>query len=160
PPINLVGGLDAGPQLTVQSGNNTKNVPGGSGDYHATLSDTANFFAPGPITVSGPGGADVGKFIATFTPPAFQTLTSPPPDASNPTTVTRSDGLTVTWSGGNSNTYIEIQGFNPAGDTGQIGASFQCNVPSSAGSFTIPPNVLLALPTGNFGGLIFAPAML
>ncbi|HJZ97300.1 MAG TPA: hypothetical protein VKE70_12400 [Candidatus Solibacter sp.] len=160
PPITLVGGLDAGPQLTVQSGNNTRAVPGGDGDYRATLSANANFFAPGPITVSGPGGADVSKFNVTVTPPALPTLTSPPPDASSPTAVTRSSGLTVTWSGGNDQTYIEIQGFSTTDDTGSLGASFQCNVPSSAGSFTVPPNVLLALPAGNFGGLIFAAAML
>jgi uncharacterized protein (TIGR03437 family) len=160
PPINLIAGLDAGPQLTVQSGSNTKNVPGGSGDYHTILSNNATFFVTGPITVSGPGGADVSKFNVTVTPPTFPTLTSPPPDAANPTAVTRSSGLTVTWSGGNDQTYVEIQGFSPAGDTGQIGASFQCNVPSSAGSFTIPPNILMALPAGDLGGLIFAPAML
>jgi uncharacterized protein (TIGR03437 family) len=160
PPINLIAGLDAGPQLTVQNGNNTTAIPGGSGDYHATLSADASFFAPGPITVSGPGGADVQKFNVTVTPPAFPRLTSPSPDASSPTTVTRSSGLTVTWSGGNDQTYIEIQGFNSTDDTGSLGASFQCNAPSSAGSFTIPPNILMALPAGSSGGLIFAPAIL
>jgi len=160
PPINLIGGLDAGPQLTVQNGNNTRAIPGGEGDYHAVLSANASFFVPGPITVSGPGGADVQKFSVTVTPPAFPTLTSPPPDASSPTAVTRSSGLTVTWSGGNDQTFIQIQGFNATDDTGSLGASFQCNVPSTAGTFTIPPNVLMALPASNFGGLIFAAAVL
>jgi hypothetical protein len=37
-----------------------------------------------------------------------------------------------------------------------IGATARCTVAASAGTFTIPPYVLLALPAGNFGTLQFS----
>ena len=37
--------------------------------------------------------------------------------------------------------------------------SFQCLVSAAGGSFTIPPNVLLAMPPNNFGGLSFKPTV-
>jgi hypothetical protein len=35
------------------------------------------------------------------------------------------------------------------------GATAVCKVPASAGTFAIPPYVMLALPAGGFGGLYF-----
>jgi hypothetical protein len=160
PPIVLVAGLDAGPQMTVQGPNGSKNVTGGSGDYSAVVSDNGTYFAPGTMTVSAPGGADVQKFSASFTLPALPTLTSPPPDAPTPTTVTRANGLTVNWSGAAPNTYVEIDGVSAIDNSNTVGASFQCNVAAAAGSFTIPSNILLALPGGNFGALYFTPGIL
>lgn len=87
-------------------------------------------------------------------------MTSPTPDSVNPLSVTRSNGLTVSWSGGSANEYIELVGYNNTDNTGATGASFQCTVPASAGTYVVPPSVLLALPAGNFGGLIFHPAVM
>lgn len=130
------------------------------GDYRATLSGTGNYFAPGTITVSGPGGSDVHGFSTSITLPALPTMTSPPPDSINPTSVTRANGLTVTWSGGSPTGYVELNGFSNSDNTGANGVSFQCSVQAGSGTFTVPPSVLLALPGNNFGGLSFSPAII
>ena len=87
-------------------------------------------------------------------------MTSPPPDPANPFTVTRSSGVTVTWTGGSANEFVELNGFSFTDNTDNLGAAFQCVVPASAGTFTIPPSVLLALPAGNNGGMDFYPTVL
>jgi hypothetical protein len=144
----------------VQGPNGSKNASGGGGDYRATLSSTGNFFAPGVITVSAPGGADIPALSASITVPAFPTMTSPPPDSANLTSVTRANGMTVTWSGGSPAGFIELDGFSYTDNTFTNGISFQCSVPAGSGSFTIPPSVLLPLPAGNFGGLNFDPQVM
>jgi hypothetical protein len=160
PPIGLQAGLDAGPQITVQGPAGSQSASGSGGGYSATLGGAGNFFSPGTITVSAPGGKDVHSFSASITLPALPTMTSPPPDAANPFSVTRSSGLTVIWAGGSANTYIELDGFSATDNTYSNGVSFQCSVPAGPGSFTIPPSVLLALPANNFGGLDFRPGVM
>jgi uncharacterized protein (TIGR03437 family) len=157
PPFATLTGLDAGPQINVQGPNGAKNVPGSGGSYTATISANGTYFAAGTYTVSAPGGADGSKFSAQITIPTMAAMTGPTPDAQNPTTVTRSNGLTVTWTGGQANQTIQLEGFNATDNTYNTGADFMCSVPGSAGTFTIPPTVLSALPPGSFGGLTFRP---
>jgi uncharacterized protein (TIGR03437 family) len=152
-PIVPVAGLDAGPQITVQGPGGNKNVAGSGGTYKATVSANGSYLSAGNYTVSAPGGVDVPKFSAQFAIPTMPTMTSPTPDAPNPTTVTRSNGLTVTWTGGQANGIIQLEGYNATDNTYSVGADFLCTVPAAAGTFTIPPSVLLAIPAGNFGGM-------
>jgi uncharacterized protein (TIGR03437 family) len=152
-PLVPVAGLDVGPQIMVQGPGGNKNVAGSGGTYRATISANGSYLSAGNYTVSAPGGADVPKFSAQFTIPTMPTMTSPTPDAPNPTTVTRSNGLTVTWTGGQANEIIQLEGFNATDNTYNVGADFLCSVPAAAGTFTIPPSVLLAMPAGSFGGL-------
>ena len=159
PPGLTFAGLDAGPQITVQGPKGSKNASGSGGSYNTTLDGSGNFFTPGTITVSVPGGADVHSVSTSITLPALPVMTSPPPDSVNPFSVTRSSGLTVAWSGGSANAYIQLDGFSAADNTNTSGASFQCTVPADNGTFTVPPSVLLAFPAGNFGGLYFQPAI-
>jgi len=42
-------------------------------------------------------------------------------------------------------------------NTGLTGAQVICQVPSSAGTFTVPAYALSALPAGNFGAINFFP---
>ena len=156
PPITIQGPLDAGAQVTLQGPNGAKNASLSSGQLNATVSATGNYLTPGAYTVSAPGGKDVSTFSASITIPASATLTSPPLDAASPVSVTRSNGLTVTWSGSQAG-YIQIEVFGATDNTFTTGADVQCNAPAAAGSFTIPPSVLLALPAGNFGQLAFRP---
>ncbi len=156
-PLTLLAGLDAGPQATVTGANGTKVVPGSGGSYQAELSANGTYYASGATTVAFPGGADIPAFNTTITPPAFPTMTSPKADASSPTAVTKANGLTVTWTGGSANVYVEIDGSSSTDQTGSAGASFSCTVPSTAGTFTIPASVMLAMPSGNLGGIYFAP---
>jgi uncharacterized protein (TIGR03437 family) len=155
PPFVPVAGLDPGPQISVQGPNGTKTMTGGGGTYRGTLSPNGSYLVPGTYTISAPGGADIPKFSAQVTIPTMPVMTSPVPDAAIPFTVTRSNGMTVTWTGGQANQMIQIEGFNATDNTFNIGADFLCSVPAAAGTFTVPPSVLMALPAGGFGGLNF-----
>jgi len=158
-PVTSQGLLDAGPQLTVQGPNGSQNASLNGNFYQATLSANGGFFSPGTITVSAPGGANVPSFSTSVTLPVLPTMTSPPPDPANAFSVTRSSGLTVSWSGGAANEYIVLIGASATDNTYSVGTFFECVSPASAGSFVIPPSVLLALPPGNFGGMDFSPTL-
>jgi uncharacterized protein (TIGR03437 family) len=142
--------LDAGPsiRLTTPSGTGIGNVtlPFQDGGYSISgLMPTGSF--QGTYTFTGSGGPDIGIFSAKVDWPggggSFSFSTP------NKTSVTRSNGLTVTWNRPSStdpDEYIQIFGFAFVSNV-PFGAEFVCNVPLAAGRFTIPPAVLLALPT-------------
>jgi len=111
-------------------------IPGG---LNATL-------LPGTYTLSGAGGADVGKFNASVTLGPPLTITG-----GLPTTVTRSAGLTLNWTGGNASDLVQIIGY--AGTTTGTGANattdateFICSTTAGAKTFTVPSSILLQLP--------------
>ena len=145
---------DAGSSFTVTGPNGSKTVAGNPGQFSATLSGSGTFLIPGTFTISGKGGADIGAFSAPFNIPAAPVMTSPAIYATQPP-VTRSSGLPVSWTGGGSSAYVQIQVQSPTDSTYTSGATAVCNVPASAGSFTIPPYVLLALPAGNLASFQF-----
>jgi hypothetical protein len=63
--------------------------------------------------------------------------------------VTRTQGVNVTWSGGASGSYVSIIGNSGATIGGKlVSVTFTCLAPVSAGQFTVPVPVLLALPAG------------
>jgi uncharacterized protein (TIGR03437 family) len=157
-PLTETGTLNAGTPLSVKGPNGMQTFAGSGGAFSGTLSSNGSYLTAGTYTVSMPGGADVPGFSAGITIPAFPTMTSPPPDAANATSVSRSSGLTVTWTGGSSSAFVVLDGTSATDNTYTTGASFECLAPAGAGSFTIPPSVLLAMPAGNFGGLDFHPA--
>lgn len=139
-------GLDPGPSIKVTGPNGSQNITVNASGQQTLAPGT--FLSPGAYTSTGTGGADIGSFTAPLTIPAPPTLTSP---ANVP--VTRANGITLTWSGGAANSIIQIQGNNATDNSGNIGESFTCFAAASAGTFSIPPSVLLTLPPGNFGGL-------
>jgi len=152
--LNIVKELDAGPVVTLTgpNGSQTIAVNGNSANL-----GPGNFLAPGDYTASGTGGADIGSFNAPFTIPTFATLVTPASGTN--VAVTRANGFTLTWSGGTSDSFIEIDGQSATDPSNTNGASFSCVVLASAGTFTIPPSVLLALPAGSIGGWDFKPSM-
>jgi len=145
--------LNAGTGIQVTGPNGSQTIPTNAG--HVTLSAAGTFLSPGAYTFTGTGGADVGSFTAQLTIPTPPTLTNL---ASGSTiSVTRANGITLTWSGGAATNYIiQISGESATDNTNTNGASFECYVAASAGTFTIPASVLLALPPGAFGGWDFA----
>ncbi|MGI8741055.1 MAG: hypothetical protein ACR2NN_00515 [Bryobacteraceae bacterium] len=158
PPISNLVALDAGSSFTVKGPNGSVPVTGkptkNPGEFNATISPSAAFLIPGnSYTVSASGGADVGPFSATITYPVQPTLTSPGSTA----TVTRSSGMTVTWTAASPNEHVQIQISSATDSTNTTGATAQCNAPANAGTFTIPPYVLLALPPGKFAAFSFNP---
>ena len=131
------------------------NIPSSStGFYHFT--GTSAFPAGTYMVTNGTASAGVIPVSATFTVPAFATWTNQ--NALANSTVTRANGLTVTWSGGDSTegSYIDISGNSqiPGGASGAT-VGFECVALASARTFTIPPSTLLALPAAG-GGLVLS----
>ena len=151
--------INAGSSLTVTGPggaqgsaplNTLKN--GNLGDYKFAL--PAGFIPSGGgmFTFSnGTGSAAVG-------PLSRGSITMPAPilwtNSSAISTIDRSQGVLVTWSGGSAGTFVVIQGSAmgpaPANET----VSFACAAPVNSGQFMIPPSVLLALPTTGTGQLL------
>src|SRR6516165_7560172 len=147
--------LDAGPSFTVKGPGGSMTVAANPGQTKATLSAAGTFLVPGTYTISGTGGKDVGPFSATITIAAPPTLVSPL--SANNLTVTRSSGMSVTWSGGDPNGHVEIVLVGATESSFNAAALAYCKAATSAGTFTIPSYVLLALPAGNFTSLELAP---
>jgi hypothetical protein len=152
-PVTGATNLNPGSSFTVKGPNGSVPVAASPGSSKTTLSAAGTFLVPGMTTISGNGGPDVGPINASITIPAPPTLVSPTNSANFK--VTRAQGLTVTWSGGDPTGYVQID-LTSAIDQGfTIGATANCIVPASAGTFTVPPYVLLKLPSSNFSAFQF-----
>lgn len=119
-----------------------------NGGYSASDSKGALISAAGGTInfTNGGGGPDIGGLSGASVNLGTQ-LTS---NVTGTSTVTRSSGQNVTWSGGAPGTSVVISGesISPVGTstTNYVGAFFWCTAPVSAGSFNVPATVLLALP--------------
>lgn len=123
-----------GPQLGIK------------GAFQAALSSAAIPATGGTFTFTGSGGSDVGPFTATVT------LSNPLMTASNPIPdpIDRTQGLPVTWTGGNSGTYGYVSAVSTSRPLG-VEVGFTCLVLVDPGSFTVPAYVLAGLPAGTGG---------
>jgi uncharacterized protein (TIGR03437 family) len=144
-PFNLQGLLPGTILVTGPNGTQALNaVPSGPGLYGGTF--TSGFIPPtgGPFTFAGQGGSDVEAFNAAlnFPNPLFWT------NASAASAITRSQGVTVNWTGGDPDTYVQITG---SATTVGVTVSFTCDAPVSPATFTVPAAVLLALPAASGG---------
>jgi len=96
----------------------------------------------GSVTFQAGGSGQVDGFTAVVTIP------SPSLDWTNQnaaTAIKRSQGLNVTWTGGQPGTYVSISGLPNVQPDG-ANFLFLCIAPVSAGQFTVPPYVFAALP--------------
>lgn len=164
-PVNL----DAGDAITVRGPEGEKRLTRDAniGGYYAQLGGgtelpnipglppgtqipglpgaTPLFLSPGSYTISAPGGTGpdaVGNFSVPFTLPALVTWSNQ--DAI--TSPARSSGLQITWTGGDSGSYVYMSGMSFANETG---AMFVCIERASAQQFTIPSYVLSVLPASS-----------
>jgi hypothetical protein len=64
--------------------------------------------------------------------------------------IDRSQPLTITWTGGDANGFVDIVGSAQLGPAGSptYSITFDCAAPTTAGQFTIPPEIMLGMPTG------------
>ena len=138
--------LDAGPSIAMSAPFGSKTIAKSSANgvisYSLILDQTATTLVAGAYSFTGPGGADVGPFSVNFNNPA-------PLNWTPPSTITRANGATISWTGGDPNGYLTITGTSTyIGDSQANSGSvtFLCTARVSAGSFTVPPPVLLALP--------------
>jgi hypothetical protein len=163
--------LDAGPSLNLMGPVGTRqiprhgspetgfgyDVPGGGflgGGLPPLIAVTPEFLAPGKYTLDNDSGAgDVGPFSASLSIPgdSFEWTNS---GAFG--TISRSQDLTVTWTGGTSG-IVRIDG-SSANPSTQAGAAFRCVAPANGGTFTVPSWVLSALPASGLASDIPAPA--
>ena len=150
-------GLDAGASIAVTgpAGSLTLSSlaalsPSGLGIYGLTTGTVPSTFLPssgGTFTFdNGSGGKDVQHFNTVLTLPAGISWTN----ASQIASVSRGQGVNVTWTGGAAGSYVEITGGSTATIGGQsTSVTFVCLAPVAAGVFTVPPSVLLSLPAGD-----------
>jgi hypothetical protein len=142
--------LSTGSTLQFSGPSGTKNIAAeATGSYQSTLAVApATYIQPGSYTVSnGSGGSDVGAFNWNLTAPAYVTPTN------IPATVTRSQNLTLTWSGGSPYNIVTIIGYSGVPVTLPTSSfvQFICNASATAGTFTIPSVILNLLPTNGYG---------
>ena len=114
----------------------TTGAPAGFGGGTGTIT-------AGQYTVSGAGGKDVGKFSTSLTLGTPLTVTG-----GLPSTITRANGLPLSWSGGNPADTVTISG----GSSNSTDSwSFVCTTTAGAGGFTVSSQVLNLLPTSSSG---------
>jgi uncharacterized protein (TIGR03437 family) len=146
-------GLDAGTiAVTWPGGLDIMNeAPGVPGIYLGSLTAGPSDSPQGiQYSFVGTGGRDIAPFSAGVT------LESPPliwTNQGSVTAVTRSQGVIVNWADSTSGPLndIEIRGglvTTTAGGT-TVPVGFVCHAPVTAGSFAIPPSILMALPAGS-----------
>jgi uncharacterized protein (TIGR03437 family) len=116
-------------------------IPGLGGGNNGTI-------VAGTYTLNGAGGADIGKFTGSVTLGAPLTVTG-----GLPSTVNRSAGLTLNWTGGNSTDLVEIFGTSTVGSTS---TSFTCVTTAGQKTFTVDKSILTQLPasTGTSNSLL------
>ncbi len=140
-----VPGLDAGTQLTVSGPNGTKTIPlSAPGAYKTQLSAKGQtpYLTPGTYTLSnGSGGKDIGPFSATVVMPQPLVWTN----ESSTKSVSASQNLTITWSGGGPNDAVSIIGITGLASI-HMDTEFLCTARAAAGQFTIPSQVFALLP--------------
>ena len=109
------------------------------------LADAGNIYTAnitglpaGTYTLNGAGGASVGAFntsLALGTPIAVS--------GGLPRSVTRSNGITINWIGGNPSDIVVFSGTtaNVSGETLVSGVSFTCITMAGAGTLTVPSSI-------------------
>jgi hypothetical protein len=110
------------------------NLGSGGGSYLGQLPSGP---LTGTYTFSGSGGKDVGTFQVAINIQSPFSLSN----SSSLGSITRSQGATVSWTGGFAGGDVLVNGV-------VAGLNFYCHAPSSAGQLTIPAATLLALPQG------------
>lgn len=114
-------------------------------------SPSTSFLEPGNLSLSSAGGGPVpgGKPIGAWN---AQVAVPAPPHFDNRFSigdVQRAQGITVNWSGADSNSMVTIRGVSNANDPTAAPVGFFCLEKASALQFTIPPAVLLSLPVSS-----------
>jgi uncharacterized protein (TIGR03437 family) len=137
--------LNAGASVTLTppSGPAIVLTPQTGGMYNSSASGSTAL-PSGTWTLSnGTGGAGVGPLSVTFPIPQQVTWTNQAAVYGSP--IVRTNPLTITWTGGDANGYVDIQG---SANVGIYYVGFECAAPTSAGQFTIPASILLGMPAG------------
>ena len=109
--------------------------------YTGSLVPSSLILNAGGLTLSGPGGADVGSFQAPVNISAPLTWTN----KSQTTVIHRSLGFTVNWTGGPSGQSVIVFGGGVDTSTNSS-AVFACVAGAGSSSFTVPSQILGNIP--------------
>ena len=158
PGTQAISELDAGGSLTVMtpSGNRLalRQGTGGQALYSGFLGgavprnegvDEPVFDGPGPFTVTGMGGADVGPFEVSVSPGSRVSWTN----REGLNAVDRGAGVTLEFAGGDpALRMLSVWGggYDRARNASTL---FACMIDPGAGSFTVPPEILANVPPGS-----------
>lgn len=157
PDTGAVSYLSAGPSITLRGPNGVKQLEKFPTGYGAQLGSTPfpgqvpvpppPYLSPGVYTMdNGAGTADVPPFSVSITLPDPSFAWS---NADQVSLVQRTQGMEITWTGGDATGYVDIAGSSRLPRTASpvmAGGLFSCRVPASAGRFRIPAQILLYLP--------------
>ena len=102
------------------------------------------FLLPGAFTITAAGGADIPAFSVPFTMPAAFTWTNR--DTLN--SVTRSQPLTLSWTGTAPNNTVFIAG-GGVDIPNSATTAFVCVAPPGALTLTVPPQILANIPAAH-----------
>ncbi len=139
--------LDAGASLSIKGPAGTLTLPrivAGSTIEYTASTDNTNL-QTGSYTLSGTGGPDIAAFSKTFDMSVPLVWTN----RDSLVTVTRANGMKITWSGGDSNQFVYIFGYSTSVDPTTFASTavgFQCYANQKDGSFTVPASILNLLP--------------
>ena len=144
--------LNAGQDVNINGPNGLIAMPlqtAAGFSFYTTPSSDKSFIpaSGGSFTFdNGSGGPDVGAFTAQLQMASPLTWTN----MNSISTVTRSAGVTVNWTGGDPSTYVTISGLSFGSLNGStsnfVVGLFTCQAPTPADTFTVSPAVLLSLP--------------
>lgn len=126
--------LAAGPEIGITGPNGIAALPLFKlGEYHGPLGPAgltgSTYLSPGTYTATGAGGADVGAFTASLMIPDPLTWTN---QSSFSNSISRSQNLTINWTGGGANDYVAIVGSSTS-TAPQVTTTFVCAEKASAG---------------------------
>jgi hypothetical protein len=142
-------GLDAGAPLVLTGPNGqTQIAPQAIGQYAIALGGPGGspYLAEGHFSVTnGAGSADIGALRAELTVPAAITWTN----AGSVKEITRAQSLDIVWSGGDASREFVVISGSAMDVADQALASFTCAERAGAGKFTVPAEVLSALPAAS-----------
>jgi uncharacterized protein (TIGR03437 family) len=156
-------GLDAGQQIDISGPGGSlalPQIPGMADGSYSQPEDVSSAIIPstgGTLTLdNGSGGVGVGAFAITST----DSLTTPLvwTNSAAITSVDRTKGQLVTWTGGTPGTYVNIFGYSSFSELGEtqirviVTIYFTCTAAVSAGQFTVPAAVLGNLPSSGVPG--------
>jgi uncharacterized protein (TIGR03437 family) len=130
--------LDAGPSISFTGPRGSQVLPRDLdhfGDWgYDRFAPENSYLTAGRYTFTGQGGRDVGSFFGTPDVPDFAWT-----NQEEAQVVTRADGVTVRWGGGDSAQLVNISGH-------RSGSGFTCYANNSAGQFTVPAEILNQIP--------------
>jgi uncharacterized protein (TIGR03437 family) len=155
-----------GTVTSLDAGTVTISGPSGSGLSATPLIETNNAYSlqigsiegitlPGSVNgsivagtynLNGAGGTSVGSFSSSLTLGSPLTVTG-----GLPATVTRSQPLQLSWTGGNASDTVAIIGYSGSTSGSSTNPTvtateFICTTTAGAGSFSVPVNILSAIP--------------